>query len=83
MNKTFASIFFLESLTETPPVQAENLIPENQTPENMAIENTATGGSMPGRQSVQEKKGIKLEKAKMESLLRNYSQISRFLMGKW
>jgi len=64
MNRTFASIFFLESFTETPPVQAENLVPENQTPENMAIENPATGGSMSGRQFVQEKEGIKLEKAK-------------------
>jgi hypothetical protein len=59
LNKTFASIFFLESLTDAPPVQAENSIPEN-----MAIENPATGGSMPGRQFVKEKERIKLEKAK-------------------
>ena len=64
LNKTFASIFFLESLMVTPPLQAENSVPENQNSENGAIENPPTGNSMPGRQSIQEKEGIKLEKAK-------------------
>ncbi len=64
LNKTFASIFFIESLSETPPVQTENAIAENQNPGNVANENQASAGAMPGRQSVQEKEGIKLDKVK-------------------
>jgi len=64
LNKTFASIFFLESLSETPPVPAGNSISENQNPENLSNQNQVSTASMPGRQSIQEKEGIKLVKAK-------------------
>jgi hypothetical protein len=64
LNRTFPSIFFLNSFMDTPPLQSENSVSGDQNSENMTAENPANGSSMPGRQSVMQKEGIKLEKVK-------------------
>jgi hypothetical protein len=53
LNRDFASIFFMESLSEKPIVSVNPMIQENPM----------TGTSMGGRQKVEEKQGISVEKA--------------------